>query len=218
MVVFQHPTDISLPSGPFCLTPSVCTGLPRSFEGQEKPSRPTVHIRDEETKAQRGQVTRLSFHSRTWLGPRMSSLELLSSERLGGSSASLFHMPGTSLAVKVIGRKLGFLKVREGDDRVGRSVSTLLPAQPPFCLAARETAVLSLSFLAPEKPSLPPLFGESMGGSRPCLPPKPKTLCLCGCPLLPCHLAFPGACGIRGRRGIRFCKWLPPSRHPASLS
>lgn len=36
-------------------------------------------------------------------------------------------------------------------------------------------------------------------------------------PPTPCHLALPAPCGIRGRRGIRLCKWLPPPSPPSCL-
>lgn len=135
-------------------------------------------------------------------------------------------MSFASLAMKVIGTKLGFLKkAREGDDTVGRSVS-ILPhppqsAQPPLGLQHRaESVILSLSFSAPEKAaSASPFLGDPGVGvtTLPASlnPGHPLSLWL---PLTPCHPALPAPCGIRDRRGIRLCKWLPPPCHPASLS
>lgn len=93
----------------------------------------------------------------------------------GEASASLSHMPVASLAMKVIGRKLGFGKrVREGDNsgRGGCQLSaSSSPSRPAPIWPPAPGGRHPLSFSAPQKPSLPPLSCGSLRGSRHCLPP-----------------------------------------------
>lgn len=138
-----------------------------------------AHIRDGETEAQRGAVTRWRFHSRTWFGTQDVSAQNCHPGMRGGESPlclppSLAQVIA-SLPMKVIGGKLGFLKGRKVDDRMGRSASILLP--PPSVCPARslrlqlpEDAGLSL-LLSPRKARCLPFLGRAWGWSRPCLPP-----------------------------------------------
>lgn len=178
VVAFQHLPDTLLQSEPFPPVPGLALGFPGHLRGRNNhPGQ--LSLLEVGKQAQRGQATLLRLHSRTWLGPRMSPQNCCPSE--GGASAPPSHMPVASLAAKVTGRKLGFLKkVREGDARVGRPVS--LP--PPRMLSPLGEPH---PLLSPQKPSLPPfslgILGR--GGHDPTCPPKPRTFCLCGCPPLP---------------------------------
>lgn len=83
----------------------------------------------------------------------------------GGASVSLSHMPVASLAMKVIGRKLGFLKrVREGDDS-GRGqcqlscfLRPLLPS--PHLASSTRRAPSSLLLSTLKAISASPFLGE----------------------------------------------------------
>lgn len=123
----------------------------------------------------------------------------------GGASASLSHMPVASLAMKVIGRKLGFGKrVREGDDsgRGGCQLSaSSSPSRPAPIWPPAPGGRHPLSFSAPQKPSLPPLSCRSLRGSRHCLPPYTRGLSSLRWSPAPCHLALPAPCGIREAGG-----------------
>lgn len=213
MVAFQHLPDTLLQSEPFPPAPGLALGFPGHLRGRNNhPGQ--LSLLEVGKQAQRGQATLLRLHSRTWLGPRMSPQNCCPSE--GGASAPLSHMPVASLAVKVTGRKLGFLKkVREGDDRVGRPVS--LP--PPRMLSPHLPPGRAPSSSQPPKAIPASIFSGDPGGgvTTPPAPLNPGPFVFAVAPT-PCHLALPAPCGIRGRRGIRLCKWLPPPRHPASLS
>lgn len=103
------------------------------------------------------------------LSPELPSLGWGEEEALS-ACLPLWHRSSASLPMKVIGRKLGFLKeVRKADDRVGRSAAILLPP-PSVCPAPqlrlqppRESAGLSL-LLSPRKAHLClPFLGRAWG-------------------------------------------------------